>query len=275
VGTFPSSRFPGSSDPPTSIVERPSQSNVDVSDMPRGGPTASCLDRLLETNRLEYLDREDVDPGVKRSVVRALELTGEWFGNHEKFAHIALDEVAEVPDPRILELGAGHGGLSAKLVEMHPTAHVTVTDVEPDSVAAIEAGPLGSDERATVRLVDATEIDAADGSFDLAVFALSFHHLPPALAARVIAEGTRVADKLVIIDLPRPPAPLHLVRLATMLPLAPFIPFVHDGVISSLRSYSPSALRTLAAAADPAVTLELRGGLLSPQVAVASRRHAC
>lgn len=256
-------------------MERMSQSNVDVSDMPRGGFDASCLDRLLETDRLEYLDRDSDDPGVdsrKRSVIRALELTGEWFGNHEKFAHIALDEVAEVPDPRVLELGAGHGGLSAKLLEMHPTAHVTVTDVEPESVAAMAAGPLGSDERATVRLADATEIDAADGSFDLAVFALSFHHLSPAKAVRVIAEGTRVADKLVIVDLPRPPAPLHLVRLATMLPFAPFIPFVHDGVISSLRSYSPSALRTLAAMADPAVTLELRGGLLSPQVAVASRR---
>ena len=79
------------------------------------------------------------------------------------------------------------------------------------------------------------------------MFALSFHHLPPALASRVIAEGTRVADKLVIIDLPRPPAPLHLLRLATMLPFAPFVPFVHDGVISSLRTYSPSALRALAA----------------------------
>jgi SAM-dependent methyltransferase len=252
-------------------MERTGQLNVDVSDMPRGGPTASCLDRLLQTNRLEYLDRDDVDPDVRRGIVVALERTGELFGNHEKFAHIVLDEVAEVPDPRILELGAGHGGLSAKLVEMHPTAHVTVTDVEPDSVAAIAAGPLGSDGRVTVREADATEMTFDDGTFDVAVFALSFHHLPPTLAARVIAEGTRVADKLVIIDLPRPPAPLHLVRLATMLPLAPFIPFVHDGVISSLRSYSPSALRTLAAAAGPDVTLELRGGLLSPQVAVASR----
>jgi SAM-dependent methyltransferase len=138
-------------------------------------------------------------------------------------------------------------------------------------VAALAAGPPGSDERVTVRVVDATEMAFDDGTFDLAVFALSFHHLPPGLAARVIAEGTRVADKLVIIDLPRPPAPLHLVRLATMLPLAPFIPFVHDGVISSLRSYSPSALRTLAAAAGPDVTIALRGGLLSPQVAVATR----
>ena len=75
-----------------------------------------------------------------------------------------------------------------------------------------------------------------------------------------------------IIDLPRPPSPLHILRLATMLPFAPLIPFVHDGVISSLRTYSPSALRALAAHADPSIDIELRGGLISPQVAVASRR---
>ena len=239
--------------------------------MPRGGPDASCLDRLLQTDRPEYLDRDDVDPEVKAGIVRALERTGEWFGNHERFAFIALEEVADVPDPSILELGSGHGGLSAKVLEMHPTARVTVTDLEPKSVRAIAAGPLAAEERATVRRMDATDIEAADGSFDLAVFALSFHHLSPPQAARVIAEGTRVADKLLIIDLPRPPAPIHLLRLAAMLPLAPFVPFVHDGVISSLRTYSPSALRTLAAHADPAIRLELRGGLVSPQVAIASR----
>jgi SAM-dependent methyltransferase len=204
-------------------------------------------------------------------VVRALERTGEWFGNHEKFAHLALEEVADVPDPKILELGSGHGGLSAKLLEMHPSARLTVTDVEPDSVAAIAAGELGRDPRVTVRAMDATAIDAEDGAFDLAVFALSFHHLPPTAASRVFAEATRVADKLLIIDLPRPPAPLHLLRLATMLPLAPFVPFLHDGVISSLRAYSPSALRALAAHADPSIELDLRGGLASPQVVVASR----
>jgi hypothetical protein len=120
--------------------------------------------------------------------------------------------------------------------------------------------------------MDAAAIDAPDKHFDLAVFAFSFHHLPPALASRVFAEGTRIADKLVIIDLPRPPSPLHLIRLAAMLPLAPFIPFVHDGVISSLRCYSPSALRALAAHADPEIEVQLHGGLMDPQVVVASRR---
>lgn len=242
---------------------------TDLDDMPRGGPDASCLDRLLQTDRTEYLDRDDVDPAVKRSVVAALDWAGRIFGNHEQFAHIALDEIADVADPRVLELGAGHGALSSVLLQSHPTAQVTVTDIEPDSVAAMAAGELGGHPRAQVREMDAAAIDAPDGHFALAVFALSFHHLPPTTAAAVLAEGTRVANKLLIIDLPRPPAPLHVLRLASMLPLAPFIPFVHDGVISSLRSYSPSALRALAEHAG--VDIELRGGLLSPQIAVATR----
>ena len=50
---------------------------VDIDRMPRGGPDASCIDRLLQTDRLEYLDRDDVDEEKKRSVIRALEWTGE------------------------------------------------------------------------------------------------------------------------------------------------------------------------------------------------------
>jgi SAM-dependent methyltransferase len=248
---------------------------TDIDRMPRGGPDASCVDRLLETDRPEYIDRDSegdaANEARKRSVIRALEWTGRIFGNTEKFARIVLDELAEVPDPKILELGSGHGGLSRKLLEWHPTAELTVTDVETESVKAIEGGDLGEHQRATVREMDATAIDAPDGHYDLAVFAFSFHHLPPTLASRVFAEGTRVATKLVVIDLPRPPSPLHLLRLAAMLPLAPVVPFVHDGVISSLRCYSPSALRALAAHADPAIEVELRGGLMSPQIVVASR----
>lgn len=249
---------------------------VDIDRMPRGGPNASCLDRLLETDRPEYLDRDSggdaAEEARRRSVIRALEWTADTFGNTEKFARIALDEVADVADPKILELGAGHGSLSRKLLEWHPTAELTVSDIDLSSVKAIAAGDLGKHPRATVRDMDATTIDAPDGRFDLAVFVLSFHHLPPSQAAQVLAEGTRVATKLLIIDLPRPPSPLHLLRLATMLPFAPWIPLLHDGVISSLRTYSPAALRALAAHAS--IDIGLRGGLVSPQIAVASRRQS-
>lgn len=247
-----------------------------IEDMPRGGFDASWLDRRLQTGWREYLDRDDVDD-LKRQVMRSLEAVGEFFGDHARFAHITLQQVADVPDPKVLELGSGHGALSRALLATHPTAQVTVTDVEPHLVAAIAAGNLGRDPRAVVRQMDATAIDAPDQSFDLAVFAQGIHHLPPAQASRVFAEGTRVAARLLIIDLPRPPAPLHLAQVATLLPWAAVIPFAHDGLISSLRAYSPSALRALARHADPAIQVELHGGGLGlslrarPQIVLARR----
>lgn len=242
---------------------------ADLAGMPRGGPRASWLDRLLQTDRPEYLDRDDVDERLRRSVITTLERVGALFGEHRRNAHLVLEEVAEVIDPRILELGAGHGALSRRLLEEHPSARVTVSDVDPESVAAMAESDLGRHPRAEVRVIDATAIEAADGSFDLAVFALSFHHLPPPLAAQVLAEATRVADRLVIIDLARPPAPLHLIRLATMVPLAPFWPFAHDGLISSLRTYSPSAFRELAKHAG--VEVDVRPAGFGPQVVLARR----
>lgn len=249
--------------------ENSSPEVADLAGMPRGGPHASWLDRMLQTDRPEYLDRDDVDVHVRRGVVTTLERLGSLLGEHRRNAQLVLDEVAEVADPRILELGAGHGALSRRLLEQHPTARVTVSDVDPESVAAMAASDLGSHPRAEVRAIDATAIEAADGAFDLAVFAMSFHHLPPPLAMRVLAEATRVASQLVIVDLPRPPAPLHLIRLATMVPLAPFWPFAHDGLISSLRTYSPSAFRELATHAG--VEVDVRPAGLRPQVVLARR----
>jgi hypothetical protein len=246
----------------------------DIDSMPRGGPDASWLDRRLQTERLEYLDRDDVDD-LKRRVIRALDRGERLLGQHGMLASIALDEVTGVPDPNIIELGAGHGGLSRALLDMHPTAQITVSDIEPGSVAAIAAGDLGRHQRATVRQVNATAIDAPDRSYDLAVFAQSLHHLPPRPAARVFAEGTRVADKLLIIDLPRLPPLRHVVQLPVMLTLAILFPVMHDGQISALRAYSPSALQALARYADPAINVEVRkkafGVRGSWQLAVASR----
>jgi hypothetical protein len=39
---------------------------IDIDRMPRGGPDASWLDRRLQTDRLEYLDHDDVDDRVQR-----------------------------------------------------------------------------------------------------------------------------------------------------------------------------------------------------------------
>jgi phospholipid N-methyltransferase len=252
-------------------------SQTGIESMPRGGPNASRLDRWLETDRLEYLDRDDVDE-LKRSVVRSLDRIGATFRSHDKFARIALNEIVGVPDPKILELGSGHGALSRALLSQHPSAHVTVTDVEPSSVLAIAATELGNHPRATVREADATAIDAPDQFFDLAVFTRSFHHLSPPCAARALAEGTRVATKLLLIDLWRPPPPLHIFQLAMMIPFVTLSPVMHDGFISSLRAYSVSALQALAVSTNPRIDVQARRvvpNLGGPpvQVVVAERRE--
>ncbi|MGN6334539.1 MAG: hypothetical protein ACTHMN_00600, partial [Mycobacterium sp.] len=63
---------------------------------------------------------------------------------------------------------------------------------------------------------------------------------------------------LLIIDLRRWPAPLQLMQLALTLPFTGVNPALHDAVVSSLRAYSPSALRAIAQYVDPAVTVEFR-----------------
>lgn len=232
--------------------------------MPRGGPDASWLDRRLQTETLEYTDRYDIPDEVKQAVVTALDRMGTRSRQHEYHARTALELVDDLDSPRILELGAGHGRLSAKILELHPSATVTVSDLDPTSVANISAGELGKHPRARAQVIDATAIDAADDSYDLVVFAQAFHHLPPGTAARAIAEATRVARRFLVIDIQRPSIVALLLMAVIVPPIATIATavrpslrrFAHDGYISMLRSYSPSAFSALGRAADPALHIE-------------------
>ncbi|WP_442791744.1 hypothetical protein [Mycolicibacterium sp. ND9-15] len=49
--------------------------------------------------------------------------------------------MADVPGPKILELGCGLGGLSRMLLETHPTAEMT--DRQPNRIVAVRAGMTG------------------------------------------------------------------------------------------------------------------------------------
>lgn len=259
------------------MTERRSRA-FDIGTMPRGGPNASWLDRHMQTDILEYIDRYDVSDEIKQIVISELDRQN-W---HEDNARTALALVADIDHPRILELGAGHGKLSAEILELHPTATVTITDLDPTSVASIAAGPLGTHPRARTQVVDATDIDAPENSYDLVVFAMSFHHLPPTLACRAIAESTRISTKLLVIDLARLPTPaLPLIPLLGLLIAAPgalrkgpltILPFLHDAIISMLRAYRPQALIALAEAAAPAIQVEFLPKQPPLTCAVFSRR---
>lgn len=233
-----------------------------VDTMPRGGPDASWLDRRLQTDVLEYTDRYDIPDETKQHVIRALDTMGTRTGTHDWTARLALDLVADVARPRILELGAGHGRLSEAILRLHPTAEVTVSDLDPHSVQNVADGPLGRNPRVTTKVVDATAIDEADDAYDLVVFAMAFHHLPPAVAVTAIADATRVGRKFLVVDLKRLPSPVLLLTplaLPVMLVMqrpAAAAALMHDGFISGLRAYSPSAFTALGKAAHPDMRIE-------------------
>lgn len=250
--------------------------------MPRGGPNASWLDRRLETSRPEYTDRYDVPDETKQHVIRALDRMGSRTGGHRSIAQLALGYVDGIDEPRILELGAGHGRLSEHILDAHPAARVTISDLDPTSVANVAASPLGRIRRVTTKVIDATAIDEADDTYDLVLFANAFHHLPPETAARAIAEATRVGRTFLVVDLKRK-SPLGTILfpafgLAVMplfvRPWAAARAVLHDGTISWLRAYSQSALSALGHAADPAMHVEFPslGRGLGASVGVAYRR---
>ncbi|MBE5492924.1 hypothetical protein E3G44_000388 [Mycobacteroides abscessus] len=245
---------------------RPATGRSSISDMPRGGPNASWLDRKLQTDRLEYTDRYDVPDRVKQAVISSLDQMGRWWHVDEKVARVALAMVKYTPTPRILELGAGHGNLSARIIAMHPYATVTVSDVDPVSVRNIATGPLCEDRRVTPKVIDARSIREPDGSYDLVILAGAFHHLPPAVACDAIAEATRVGRQFLIVDVIRPRPMVLLLAIALQaLVCLPFAvvprlaPFIHDGLISRLRTYSKSAYHALAGASGPGITVDISG----------------
>ena len=252
----------------------------------RNQPTSTGCRAAARTHRVWTADWRPIgrststattSTGRKRNVVRSLDRTGTGLRQlHEQFAAHRPRRGRRRPRPRILELGSGHGGLSASAA-----GDASQRRTSPSPTSSRSRWPRSRPATwATIRAPPCARWTPPPSTRPTASSTwpcsrCRFTICRRALAARVFAEGTRVADKLLIIDLPRPPAPLHLLRLASMLPLAPLVPFVHDGVISSLRAYSPSALRALAGTPTRPSRSSCAAVLRpSAQIAVATRLHS-
>jgi len=106
------------------------------------------------------------------------------LGNARRSARLlrTLDPLGIVPpSSRLLELGAGRGGLSARLAERYRPARLVVTDFDPHQLEAARrtlTRRLGT-VPATVELrqVDATQLPFEDRSFDVVFAILMLHHV--------------------------------------------------------------------------------------------------
>jgi ubiquinone/menaquinone biosynthesis C-methylase UbiE len=102
-------------------------------------------------------------------------------------------------DERILDIACGTGALERLLLTRWPSLHIVGTDLSPGMLR--QAAAKKEDADASWVLAEAARLPFADGSFDYAVCANSFHYFRRPLTA--LQEAHRVLrpqGRLVLID---------------------------------------------------------------------------
>lgn len=127
------------------------------------------------------------------------------------FKRRLLDQAAIAPGDRVLDLGCGTGTLALWAKRREPRAEVTGVDGDPAVLqqARTKAAKEGLNLRLDEGLADA--LPYPDGSFDVVVSSLLFHHLPRRVkegAAREVARVLRPGGFLHVADFGRAPDPL-------------------------------------------------------------------
>lgn len=232
--------------------------------LPRGGPLPAWWDSYMETTAVEWLDDPGKSQTVKREAMAGLDRFNRRSGAYLQFARSAVGMLPySLRQPRILELGAGHGELSVRMARLLRRrgcrAHIIASDISENFVANMRTSPRIRDAGVEVRRIDATQTGLPDASFDLAVFVQSLHHLEPEQVVALFSEGTRVARQLLVIDAWR--HPLLLLASPAFWILGNYGSF-HDGIISLRRMYSADALRYFAGQCPQPVWLDI--GFMPP-----------
>ena len=100
--------------------------------------------------------------------------------------------------PRIVDIGAGPGGLAIALAALFPDARVTTVDIDlaMAALAAAHVAREGIRDRVYISVGDVAALPLADASVDLVTSSFSVHHWPDAAAGfaevhRVLRPGGR------------------------------------------------------------------------------------
>jgi Methyltransferase domain len=202
----------------------------------------------------ELLDGPVPPRDLARSLGDVARLNGVFGGRLVTLRHVRR-LLARLPPDRavtVLDLGTGSADIPRALVRWARRAgrslRVIALDLDAATLSVARRTTAGYPEITFVR-ADALALPFRPGAVDLAISALTLHHLEPAAAAACLAAMDEVARAgLVVNDLTRSRAALVLVWLATRA-LACGRLSRHDGPLSVKRAYTPDEVRGLCARA--------------------------
>ena len=189
-------------------------------------------------------------PADLRATLDDLDQLNAWFGGYALTLARIRRVANELPRHRrlvVLDVGGGRGDLAVRIVRWARRAgrpvQVIVLDRDPTMLALARRRTARYPEIALM-CADAAALPLLAGAIDVAVAALTIHHLTPDEATAALAAMARAARLVVVNDLLRTPISLALVWLTTrVLRLHPVSR--HDGPMSVRRAYSADELRTL------------------------------
>ena len=127
-----------------------------------------------------------------------------------------LERISVPPGASVLDLGAGTGTFAIQLRRRHPDARIVGIDPDPEILAIARRKAAGSDVEVEFREAFGDELPFDDGSFDLVVSTLVFHHLKPDVKRAALKEVRRVLKpdgRLYVGDFGNPADPLQTALL--------------------------------------------------------------
>jgi methyltransferase family protein len=210
---------------------------------------------MVGTMTREELARERLDgplpPTALRATLDDLDRLNAWFGGYA--LTLARVRRAETRLPRgrclvLVDVGGGRGDLAVNVVRWarrrRRPVRVLVVDSDAATLALGRRRTAAYPEIALIQ-ADAVALPLRDGAADVAVAALTLHHLEERAAVGCLAAMAAASSLAVVNDLLRTRWSLALVWLAThLLRLHPVSR--HDGPLSVRRAYSAGEVARLA-----------------------------
>jgi ubiquinone/menaquinone biosynthesis C-methylase UbiE len=168
-------------------------------------------------------ERRDYLPALRfRALTRVYDPVIRLATREDHFKRLLIEQAAPSAGQRVLDIGCGTGTLAIEVKRTEPGAEVVGLDADPEMLEQARSKAAGAGVEIGFDEGYSTELPYPDGSFDLVLSTLFFHHLDPEpkrLTAGEIARVVRPGGELHVGDVGRPSDPA---MAAAVLPLRVF-----------------------------------------------------